>query len=131
MAAYLLDTGLLLLHLRGQRRYVRLVRELGKRSLHICAVTRTELYAGMLPHELWDTRRLLARMKTVSVDRAIADRAGDLIRRARGQGRTLHVVDALIAATALQQNATLVTLNVRHFAGMGVRLFPAAAQPTK
>ena len=130
MAAYLLDTGLLLLHLRGQRRYVRLIRELGKGSLLICAVTRTELYAGMLPHERWDTRRLLARMETVPVDRAIADRAGDLIHRAHSQGRTLHVADALIAATAVQQGVTLVTLNVRHFEGLGVRLFPAAAQPT-
>jgi predicted nucleic acid-binding protein len=131
MAAYLLDTGILIRHLRGQRVCVRLVRELGrKQRLMISAVTRTEVWAGALEGQTYVTRRLLGRMETVPVDRAVADRAGDLIRRARGQGRTLHVVDALIAATALQQNATLVTLNVRHVAGLGVRLYPISAQPT-
>jgi len=124
MAGYLLDTGILLRHLRGQRRYVRLLRELGKRRLAICVVTRTEVFAGMRPHEERNTRRLLGRMETIPVDGEIADRAGDLIRRARGQGRTLHVPDALTAATAIQYKATLVTLNVRHFAGLGVRLYP-------
>jgi predicted nucleic acid-binding protein len=125
MAAYLLDTGILIRHLRGQRAVIRLLPELGrKQSLAISAVTRTEVWAGALEGQAYVTRRLLARMETVPVDRKIADRAGDLIRRARNQGRTLHVADALIAATAVQQGLALVTLNVRHFAGLGVSLYP-------
>ena len=125
MAAYVVDTGILIRYLRGRRRFVRLVRSLGGRDrLAISAVTRTEIRAGMLQHQTRDTRRLLSRMETVPVDRAIADRAGDLIRRAHGQGHTLHLGDALIAATAARRGLTLITLNIGHFAGLGVSLYP-------
>jgi predicted nucleic acid-binding protein len=125
MAMYLLDTGILIRHLRGQRAIVRLLRGLGGKSrLAASVVTRTEIRARMLPHEARDTQRLLSRLETVPVDRAIADRAGDLIRRAHGQGRTLHLGDALIAATAARRGLTLITLNVDHFAGLGVSLYP-------
>jgi predicted nucleic acid-binding protein len=39
------------------------------------------------------------------------------------KGLTLPVPDGLIAATALEHNLTLVTRNVRDFAGLGVSLF--------
>ena len=125
MAAYVVDSGILIRHLRGQRSLVRLLRELGrKQDLAISAVTRTEIWAGALEGQAYTTRRLLGRLQTIPVDRDIADRAGDLIRRTHEQGRTLHMADGLIAATAIQQGMTLVTLNVRHFAGLGVRLYP-------
>jgi predicted nucleic acid-binding protein len=125
MVAYLVDTGILVRHLRGRKAVVRLLRELGSRDrLAISAVTRTEILAGMRRSEDRSTRRLLARLETVPVDREIADRAGTLIRRARGRGRTLHVVDALIGATAAQQGITLLTLNIAHFEGLGLSLYP-------
>ena len=77
----------------------------------------------MLPHEAQDTRRLLSRLETIPIDRTIADRAGDLIRRAHSQGRTLHLGDALIAATASRCGLTLITLNVSHFSGLGLSLY--------
>ena len=125
MALYLLDTGILIRHLRGQRATVRLLRALGGKSrLAVCAVSRTEIGARMLPHERQDTRRLLSRLETIPVDHTIADRAGDLIRRAHSQGRSLHLGDALIAATAARRGLTLITLNVRHFVGLGLSLYP-------
>jgi predicted nucleic acid-binding protein len=125
VALYLLDTGILIRHLRGQRATVHLLRGLGGKSrLAVSVVSRTEIRARMLPHEARDTRRLLSRMETVPVDRAIADRAGDLIRRAHGQGHTLHLGDALIAATAARRGLTLITLNTGHFTRLGVSLYP-------
>ena len=91
MALYLVDTGILIRHLRGQRAMVRLLRGLGGKSrLAASVVSRTEIRARMLPHEVQNTQWLLSRLETVPVDRAIADRAGDLIRRAHNQGRTLQ-----------------------------------------
>lgn len=125
MAAYLLDTGILIRHLRGQKPFVRLLRGLGSKSrLAISAVTRTEIRAGLRQPEDRATRRLLARLETIVLDRQIADRAGDLIRYVRGQGRMLHLADAIIAATAIQRGLALITLDQSDFEGLGLSLYP-------
>ena len=125
MAAYLLDTGILIRHLRGRKVVVHMLRALGSRDvLAVSAVTRAEIRAGVRQEEDLATRRLLSRLKTVPVDAKIADRAGDLILRARRQGRTLHLADALIAATAVQQRLSLVTLNKSDFEDLGISLYP-------
>lgn len=57
--------------------------------------------------------------RLLGVDAQIADRWGRLQASA---GRTLPVVDAMLAATALQYDLTLVTRNVKDFEGLGVPL---------
>ncbi|PJK14122.1 VapC toxin family PIN domain ribonuclease [Lysobacteraceae bacterium NML07-0707] len=57
--------------------------------------------------------------RVLGVDAQVADRWGRLQARA---GRTLPVVDAMLAATALQHDLTLVTRNVKDFEGLGVTL---------
>jgi hypothetical protein len=124
MATYLLDTGLVLRHLRGQRRTVQLLRSLGKESrLAIASVTRLEVHAGMQPEERYATQKLLARLATLDLDREIADRAGDLIAAGKRAGQSLSVPDAIIAATAIGHRLALVTLNqgdFRHIAGLSL-----------
>jgi predicted nucleic acid-binding protein len=128
MARYLLDTGLVIRHLRGQRKVVRVLRGLGKEGrLSISAITRLEVRAGMVPEERYATQKLLSRFVTCEVDSAVADRAGDLIARKRAEGITITIAvpDAIIAATAIQQGLSLVTLNPAHFIGLaGLSLFP-------
>ena len=92
VATYLLDTGLVLRHLRGQRRTVQLLRSLGKESrLAIASVTRLEVHAGMQPEERYATQKLLARLATLDMDRETADRAGDLIAASKRVGQSLSV----------------------------------------
>lgn len=55
--------------------------------------------------------------RVLGVDTRIADRWGRIQASA---GRTLAVIDALLAATALQHDLILVTRNVRDFEGLGV-----------
>ena len=57
------------------------------------------------------------------VTKAIADRWGQITIQARRKGATLSTTDGLIAATALEHSLTLVTRNVKDFAGIGVQLF--------
>lgn len=57
--------------------------------------------------------------RVLGVDAQTADRWGRLQASA---GRTLPVVDAMLAATALQHDLTLVTRNVKDFEGLGVAL---------
>ena len=117
----LLDSDVLVDHLRGHRRLV-----IGKDEPHVSAITRAELFAGR-PSEERRIRRLLEPMVGLSVDAAIAERAG----RLRRDG-SIRLPDALIAATALEHRLTLVTRNVRDFEGIrGLKLRSAAiAHPT-
>lgn len=50
----------------------------------------------------------------------IAERWGVLSGECQLKGRPLKVADGLIAATALEHELTVVTLNVRDFADLGV-----------
>jgi predicted nucleic acid-binding protein len=126
MSSFLLDTGLIIRHLRGQRRAVQLMRGLSKAGrLGIASITRLEIHAGMHPNEKFATRKLLSRFLTIDLDKETADRSGDLIYQARTQQISLSVPDAIIAATAVQHNLTLVTLNQSDFENIpGLRLQP-------
>lgn len=57
--------------------------------------------------------------RLLDVDTAVADRWG---RVQAASGRSLPVIDGLLAATALQHDLSLVTRNTRDFEGLGIRL---------
>jgi toxin FitB len=112
VARILLDTDVLVDHLRGHRRLIA-----GKDELHVSAVTRAELFSGRGAEEA-RIRRLLHPMVGLPVNDAIAVRAGRLRR-----DTTRRLPDALIAATALEHRLTLVTRNSRDFEGIrGLKL---------
>lgn len=102
MADLLVDTDVCVDHLEGVKRLPR------RGRLAYSVITRAELLAGGAEHEA-AVRRLLAGMDELIVDRRIADRAGE-IRRVG-----LRMPDALIAATGLVHQLTLLTRNVADF----------------
>ena len=57
--------------------------------------------------------------RVLGIDAQIADRWGRLQACA---GRSLPVIDALLAATALQHDLMLVTRNLKDFEGLGVQV---------
>ncbi|RMF30373.1 MAG: type II toxin-antitoxin system VapC family toxin, partial [Chloroflexi bacterium] len=103
MADYLLDTNVLVLALRSVPKALDFLDALERRQefAGISVVTRTEILAGMRPHEEERTMALLDSLINLYVDEAIADRAGRLIYQYARQGIQLSFPDALIAATAL------------------------------
>ena len=116
MAAYLLDSNILIRHLRNRPGYHTLLRRLSQDDdLYISAFTRVEVLRGMRDHERERTYALLNGLFTHSLDQATADQAGELLRIWQARGITLSGPDAVIAASALQIGATLVTANPRHF----------------
>jgi predicted nucleic acid-binding protein len=61
--------------------------------------------------------------RILPVTRLIAERWGVLEGHRQLAGRPLNVPDGQIAATALEHGLTLVTRNVKDFAGLGVTIF--------
>jgi predicted nucleic acid-binding protein len=116
MPAYLLDSGILIRHLRNCAGYPELIKQLCQAGdLYISAFTRVEVLRGMREHERERTVALLDSFITQVIDRATADQAGEWIRAWQARGVTLGGPDAVIASSALQARAALVTTNARHF----------------
>lgn len=113
---HLLDTGILIRHLRKIPGYPELLGQLNQQGdLWISAFTRVEILRGMRDHEEQRTLALLDSLLTLVIDQATADRAGRLIRTYQLKGTILHAGDMLIGAGALQLGAILVTTNPCHF----------------
>jgi predicted nucleic acid-binding protein len=116
MSAYLLDSGILIRHLRNNAGYLALIRRLNQEAdLYISAFTRVEIVRGMRDHERKRTFALLDSFFTQPIDRAVADQAGEWIRDWQARGMAISGPDAVIASSALQVGAALVTTNARHF----------------
>ena len=116
MSDFLLDSGVLILHLRNQAGYTSLLERLAEQGiLFISTMTRFEILQGMRVRERETTFETLSVVKSLPVLDDIADKAGEQVRNWRAQGITLGIADALIAATALQHKLPLVTTNPKHF----------------
>jgi predicted nucleic acid-binding protein len=84
-------------------------------QLYIASFTRLEVVRGMRDHEREATFALLDALRTYPLDAETADQAGEMIRAWRKKGITISGPDAVIAASALRCQATLVTTNPKHF----------------
>jgi len=116
MADYLLDTGILIRHLRNRPGYRELMYRLAQEGrLYIASFTRLEIVRGMRDHEREATFALLDALRTHPLDAPTADLAGEMIRAWQRKSITLSGLDAVIAASAIRCGAVLVTTNPRHF----------------
>ena len=104
MADLLVDTDIFIDHLRGARRLDPL-----NHRLHYSVITRAELFVGAGRNES-QVRLLLEAFRELGVDRSVAERAGRIRRES-----SIRMPDALIAATAIEQDLELVSRNTRDF----------------
>lgn len=116
MLTYLIDSDVLINHLRRRIPVRAYLGELQPGARYGCsAIVVAEVYSGMRPAEEPVTRRLIEGLVHFPVTTQVAEKAADLKRRLRRFGRTIALDDCLIAATALLENATLVTKNEKHY----------------
>jgi len=87
----------------------------GEGLLAISTLTHLEIYQGMKAGEEGATNAFLDGLISVVVDIPVARRAGAMLGELRSKGMTIGIADAIIAATALQFGAPLLTNNVEHY----------------
>ena len=126
-ADFLLDSDVLIWHLRGHLSVAEFVLSLARRGrLALSAIARAEIVLGMRESERSSTLLFLNSCETFPVTAETADLAGELIRDFRRQGVTLELADTLIGATALIESIPLFTCNPRHYPMVGLDLRPVA-----
>ena len=110
----LVDTDVWIDFLRGIPQAVAFVSKLPN-DVAISSISVAELYAGVRDGvESQALKDLLDTLEIIDLNRDIAQ-AGGLIRREHGKTHGVGLNDALVAATAVNRNACLHTLNVKHY----------------
>ena len=132
---YLLDTCVVseLVKQTPSSRVIRWIEQQEELSLYLSVITFGEIHKGIgrLPagrkqRELYEwvegqlSRRFTGRI--LDVDKDIALRWGEISALSGKAGRTVPVLDGLLAATALTFGLTFVTRNTGHVLETGVRL---------
>jgi predicted nucleic acid-binding protein len=111
---WLIDTSVFVDYLRGYEPALRWLDDLEEPGL-ICVTTYTELLAGAGSSRIEQKiEGLLGTRRAIRIDAAIARRAGAFV-RLYGASHAVEPPDALIAACAEAEGATIATRNVKHF----------------
>jgi predicted nucleic acid-binding protein len=112
----LLDTDIAIDFLRRRDYALKLLENwAGEGLLAISTLTHLEIYQGMKAGEERATNAFLDGLVSVAVGIPIARRAGMMLGELRSKGMTIGIADAIIAATALQFGAPLLTNNIGHY----------------
>jgi predicted nucleic acid-binding protein len=135
VSGFLLDTNIIseLVKPKPEPKVTAWIDSIDENVLYLSVLTLGEIRKGIaLLHdasrrvtlEAWLQSDLMLRFagRILSIDHAVADRWGR-ITAAAGAKSPLPVIDALLAATALDQNLTFVTRNTQDIAATGVPVF--------
>ena len=113
-----LDTDVLVWFLRGKRKAAALIESLGERRLSV--INYMELVRGARnKRELLNLKELLARIDAVvlPLSENIGHRAAIYVEE-YGLASGLHLADALVAATAIENRLPLCTGNKKHYSAV-------------
>jgi predicted nucleic acid-binding protein len=135
VSGFLLDTNCIseVVSARPERRVLEWLDRIDEALLYLSVLTLGEIRKGVAglasgkrraQLEGWLETDLPARFagRILPIDSLIADRWGSISADAKRKGKTVGSIDALLAATALHFELTLVTKNTRHFASTRVSI---------
>lgn len=119
MVKYLIDSDILIDHLKGKPAAVGLMNKIGGFSeAAISAVTMAEIIEGALdfPEKLEQARILFEAITVLPVDKEIAKTFAVLRKQLRDEHQLIDNMDLFLAAAAIYHRLVLVTGNKKHFA---------------
>jgi predicted nucleic acid-binding protein len=118
--SYLIDSDRVIDVLTSQREARRLIRAVAVDGLVISLITYGEVLAGVYYSR--DSvaakagfRSLLRDIDVLPIDELVIVRFARIYGGLRNTGNAIDATDALVAATAIEHNLTLVTRNLRHY----------------
>lgn len=121
---YLLDTDVIIWHLRGHEPTEELLKSIEIEQPIGCSVISIfEVWAGSREKDKQYTHYYTSPLYKIPVDGAIAMKAADYWREFRSKGITLGQADAIIAATANVMNLLIVTYNRKHYPMNDIRFY--------
>lgn len=110
---YLLDTNVLIYYLRNEHSVVRRIDErLRHNTVLISSIVEAEVlsWPELTERDQHNIEHALASIPSIPVDSVIGRIAAELRRKYK-----IHLLDGLIAATAIRTHATLITRNTKDF----------------
>ena len=123
MSKYLLDSDIIIWHLRGRKEITDMLKDLQRSGLPACsAISVLEVQLGVkTKDEEGKTNRFLESLKVFDVNMDIAKIAAQLIRDYKAKGVTMDIPDSIIASTCILHDLTLVTYNRKHYPISGLK----------
>jgi predicted nucleic acid-binding protein len=117
MSKYLLDSDIIIWHLRGRREITEMLKDLQRSGLPACsAISVLEVKLGeKTKDEEGETNRFLESLKVFDVNMDIAKMAAQLIHEYKAKGVTIDIPDSIIASTCILHDLILVTYNRKHY----------------
>jgi len=118
---YALDSNTLLDFFRGKGNVARNLLAVPPGEIALPAIVAYEVWVGVLGSQTAKRReaqyeQFLTTVSVLPFDSGVSRRAAEIRHALERRGEGIGPLDTLIAATALANNATLVTRNVREFA---------------
>jgi predicted nucleic acid-binding protein len=125
MSRFLLDSDVIIWHLRGKKEVTEMLRDLQRFGLPACSpLSILEVQLGVKKGEEEKTDRFLKSLRIFDVNMEIASKAAQFIRERKSKGITLDLPDSVIAATCILHELILVTCNKKHYPIPGIEFYP-------
>lgn len=129
MTTYLLDSDIIIDYLAKRESAVILIEkiiQLGEVPA-VSVLTEIEVKIGLKDAQILKVNKFFDALTIIPITGDIAKSAIEFIRGFRKKGKTLHLVDASIAATAVSNDLILVTNNKKDYPMKELRLYANAA----
>jgi predicted nucleic acid-binding protein len=122
--SYLIDSDVIIWALRGRKAVVELLLKLSEDEPMACSVINVlEVELGARPSEMKAIQQHLSSYDVLPMLPLTAHKAAEILRLTSRKPRPGEWADAVIAATAMLNDMTLVTFNTRHYQYTGLSLY--------